>query len=74
MTAADPLITLSPEVLDGTPVFAGTRVPVKALFEYFESGERLDDFLGDFPSVSPRQALGVLELARRAVAERATAA
>ncbi len=57
------LIERSDDVLGGTPVFAGTRVPVRTLFAYLEAGDRLDDFLTDFPSVSRQQALAVLEQA-----------
>jgi len=56
------LIHESKEILGGTPVFAGTRVPVKTLFDYLEAGERLDDFLEGFPSVSREQALAVIAL------------
>jgi len=50
------------------PVFFGTRVPVKNLFDYLESGDSLDEFLEDFPSVSREQAIAALELAREALA------
>ena len=50
-----------PEILGGTPVFVGTRVPVKALLDYLEGGHRLDDFLDDFPSVTREQVVAVLE-------------
>lgn len=58
------LIEQSEDVLGGTPVFAGTRVPVKTLFDYLEAGERLDDFLEGFPSVSRQQAQAVLEFVK----------
>jgi uncharacterized protein (DUF433 family) len=58
------LIERSDDILGGTPVFAGTRVPVNTLFDYLEAGERLDDFLEGFPSVSREQAQGVLELSK----------
>ena len=54
----------NPDILGGTPVFARTRVPVRILIEYLEAGDRLDDFLQDFPSVSRDQAVAVLEKAR----------
>ena len=57
------LIQSSPEILSGTPVFAGTRVPVKTLIDYLEAGDRLDDFLEDFPTVSREQATAFLKLA-----------
>jgi uncharacterized protein (DUF433 family) len=59
------LITVSPGVLSGTPVFKGTRVPVQSLFDHLESGIGLDEFLEDFPSVSREQAVRVLEAAGR---------
>ena len=54
-----------PGISGGTPVFCGTRVPAKTLFDYLEGGETLDRFLDQFPSVSRAQVLAVLELARR---------
>ncbi|MSR76935.1 MAG: DUF433 domain-containing protein [Candidatus Omnitrophica bacterium] len=54
------LITSSKDVLGGTPVFAKTRVPVRALFDYLGAGRSLDEFLDDFPSVKRSQAVGVL--------------
>ncbi len=60
----DQLIQRSDDVLGGIPVFAGTRVPVRTLIDYLVSGERLDDFLDDFPTVSREQAVGMLELAK----------
>ena len=52
------------EILGGTPVFVGTRVPAKTLFDYLEAGDSLDAFLNDFPSVTRHQAVAALELAR----------
>jgi uncharacterized protein (DUF433 family) len=60
---ASQLIVRSADVLGGTPVFSGTRVPVRSLLEYLEGGQPLDEFLTDFPTVSREQAVGVLELA-----------
>ena len=54
----------NPDILGGTPVFDRTRVPVRILMEYLEAGDRLDDFLQDFPSVSRDQAVAVLQKAR----------
>jgi uncharacterized protein (DUF433 family) len=51
-----------PEVMGGTPVFIGTRVPAQTLIDYLEGGDSLDDFLTDFPSVSRAQAVAALEL------------
>jgi uncharacterized protein (DUF433 family) len=59
------LITSNPDRLGGTPVFAGTRVPVQTLFEYVEAGHPLDQFLDDYPSVTREHAIGVLEIAKR---------
>ncbi len=56
-----------PEILGGTPVFTGTRVPVKTLFDYLEGGETIDRFLDQFPSVSRAQAVAALDLARSSV-------
>ena len=56
-----------PEILGGTPVFIGTRVPAQALFDYLEGGESLDEFLRQFPSVSRAQAVAALELAKESV-------
>ena len=57
------LISRSDDVLAGTPVFRGTRVPVRTLVDYLAAGQRLDEFLEDFPTVRREQAAGVLELA-----------
>jgi uncharacterized protein (DUF433 family) len=56
------LIERDEEKLGGTPVFPGTRVPIKNLFDYLEAGDNLDVFLSDFPTVTREQAVGVLEL------------
>ena len=74
MSAPDPLITTSPDRLSGTPVFAGTRVPVQTLVEYLKAGDSLDDFLADFPSVSREHAVAVLEVAKSALLDKAVAA
>jgi uncharacterized protein (DUF433 family) len=55
------LINRSEDILGGTPVFAGTRVPVQTLFDYLEEGDTLDEFLDDFPAVSREHAIKVLE-------------
>jgi uncharacterized protein (DUF433 family) len=62
-----PVVTRSSEILQGTPVFSGTRVPVEALIDYLEAGDRLEDFLEDFPTVSRQQAVAALELAKEAL-------
>jgi uncharacterized protein (DUF433 family) len=56
-----PIVTSSPDILSGTPVFAGTRVPVQALIDYLEGGETIDDFLAGFPSVKREQIVAFLE-------------
>ena len=60
-------ISIDPEVMSGTPVFAGTRVPVQNLFDYLEGGDDLDEFLDDFPSVTRAAAVAVLEMAKRSL-------
>jgi uncharacterized protein (DUF433 family) len=60
-------IERSREVLGGTPVFAGTRVPVRTLIDHLEAGDSLGDFLADFPTVTREQAVAVLEQARDAL-------
>ncbi len=62
------IVHSDPEILGGTPVFVGTRVPLKALFDYLEAGQPLDEFLQDFPSVTRKQALAALESAHEALA------
>ena len=59
-----PLITINPEIHGGTPVFRGSRVPVKTLFDHLESGDSLEVFLEDFPSVSREIAVAILEQAQ----------
>ncbi|TAJ96005.1 MAG: DUF433 domain-containing protein [Gammaproteobacteria bacterium] len=55
------VIDINPEILGGTPVFKGTRVPIQNLFDYIEGDESLDGFLDDFPSVSRQQVIQLLE-------------
>jgi uncharacterized protein (DUF433 family) len=59
-----------PEILSGTPVFVGTRVPVRTLLDYLEGGDTLDEFLTDFPGVKRDQAVQFLEDAARALVDR----
>ncbi len=70
----DSVVQSDPEISGGTPVFRGTRVPVRSLFDYLEGGETLDWFLDQFPSVSRAQALAALEVARDSVLIRARSA
>lgn len=67
MPLPDPIITTSPDILGGTPVFSGTRVPIKTLFDYLEAGDPLDEFLRQFPTVSRQHAVEVLKLAGKRV-------
>ena len=60
MTAFSQIVHCDPDILSGTPVFVGTRVPVKSLFDYLEGGETLDEFLYQFPSVKREQATAAL--------------
>ena len=60
----DKLIDRNPDILGGTPVFSGTRVPVRILMEHLEAGDRLDEFLEDYPTVTRDQAIAVLERAK----------
>jgi uncharacterized protein (DUF433 family) len=64
MGARSTLITTDPEILGGTPVFTGTRVPVQTLIDYLAAGDPLADFLEDFPSVSRTLATAVLDSLR----------
>ena len=57
----DSVVRSSPDVMGGTPVFSGTRVPVETFIEYLEGGESIDDFLEGFPSVSREQVVAFLE-------------
>ena len=66
-----PPISTAPDVLGGTPVFAGTRVPVQTLLDYLKAGETIDDFLDGFPSVSRDQVIAFLEMAKDRLIESA---
>ena len=74
MTVPKPVITRSEKIMSGAVVFAGTRVPVQTLIDYLEEGDRLDDFLEDFPTVTREHAVAVLELMKEAVLSDARAA
>jgi uncharacterized protein (DUF433 family) len=73
MTAQSLPILSNPDIMGGTPVFAGTRVPVQTFVEYLEAGDPLDEFLTDFPGVTREQAVAVLELAKDLLLARAVA-
>lgn len=60
-------INIDPEIMSGTPVFSGTRVPIQALFDYLETGETMEEFLENFPSVSQKQTIEVLEKAKYSI-------
>lgn len=64
----------SPDILSGTPVFVGTRVPVRSLFDHLEAGDSLEEFLRQFPSVKREQAIAVLDAACESVASDANPA
>lgn len=66
------IINIDPEIMSGTPVFAGTRVPVKNLFDYIETGETIENFIDDFPSVKREQAISLLETAEKLLTESIT--
>lgn len=71
MPNASSIVHTDPEILGGTPVFVGTRVPVRILFEHLAAGDSVDTFLDAFPSVRREQAVAVLELAEDLVTDRA---
>jgi uncharacterized protein (DUF433 family) len=64
MGTLDSVVQVDPEILGGTPVFRGTRVPVKNLLDYLTAGDTLDQFLDDFPTVKRQQAVAALDLAK----------
>lgn len=64
MPRSSRVVHSDPDILGGTPVFVGTRVPAHSLFDYLEAGDTLDEFLRQFPSVERTQAIGALDFAR----------
>jgi uncharacterized protein (DUF433 family) len=64
------IVDSDPEIVGGTPVFVGTRVPAQPLLDYLEGGETIEEFLDDFPSVAREQAIAFLEEAGRALLAR----
>ena len=64
---AKAVVTVDPDIMSGTPCFAGTRVPVRTLLDYIEAGDSLDKFLEQFPTVSRDQAIAFLELSADAM-------
>ena len=67
MRAKKPVVHTDPEILGGTPVFVGTRVPFQTLLDYLEAGDTLNEFLDDFPTVTREQAIAALEQAKEAL-------
>jgi uncharacterized protein (DUF433 family) len=74
MTSMREVVHADPNILGGTPVFVGTRVPATSLFDYLEAGDTLDEFLRQFPSVKRDQAIAAIELARDTMLARACTA
>jgi uncharacterized protein (DUF433 family) len=60
-------INIDPEIMGGTPVFSGTRVPIQTLFDYLEGGDTFEEFLDDFSSITKDQVVEVLELAKKTI-------
>jgi len=61
------VINIDPEISGGTPVFFGTRVPIKNLFDYLETGESIETFLADFDSVKKEQVVKILEMSQKLI-------
>ena len=61
------VVSASPEIMGGTPVFSGTRVPAQTLIDYLEGGESIDNFLEGFPTVTREQVIGLLEDAKERI-------
>jgi uncharacterized protein (DUF433 family) len=74
MPANSPVVHRDPDILGGTPVFVGTRVPIRTLLDYLEAGDSLNEFLEDFPSVSREQAVAALRLAKQMLVAHANSA
>jgi uncharacterized protein (DUF433 family) len=71
ISTSKPAVHSDPEIMSGTPVFVGTRVPFQTLIDYLEAGHPLFEFLEDFPTVSKQQAVAALEQAKEALLARA---
>ncbi|WP_316766772.1 DUF433 domain-containing protein [Pedobacter frigiditerrae] len=67
MEALKDILSVDTEILGGQPVFSGTRVPIETLFDHIEKGITIDEFLEDFPGVSKKQVLALLEVANKLV-------
>ena len=74
MRKQQPAVHTDPQIMSGTPVFVGTRVPFQTLLDYLEAGDPLSEFLEDFPTVSREQAVAALEQAKDALLSRANPA
>ena len=61
------VVSIDPDVLGGTPVFRGTRVPIRSLFDYLEAGDSIEEFLQNFPTVKRKQVIALLQSARKKV-------
>ena len=72
MLAVNEVIVKDPDILGGTPVFRGTRVPLQALLDYLEGGQTLVEFLDDFPTVTRQAAISALELAKSFLVDQLT--
>lgn len=70
MIKDSPIISISPEIMGGTPVFTGTRVPIQTLLDYLKAGESIDDFLDGFPTVTREQVIALLEEAGKQLVDR----
>jgi len=70
-TSEKPIVHSDPDIMSGTPVFVGTRVPFQTLLDYLEGGQALSEFLEDFPTVSRERAVAALEEAKKALLARA---
>lgn len=69
---SEPIVCRDPEIMGGTPVFHGTRVPVQTLLDYLEAGDSIDEFLDGFPTVSREQVIAFLEQAKDKLVESAS--
>lgn len=69
----DEIVVVDPELMNGTPCFTGTRVPVRNLLDYLEAGDTLDEFLTQFPTVSREKAVAFMEQSSRLLIESVTA-
>ena len=74
MSDANRIVQRSSKIMGGTPVFAGTRVPIQTLLDFLQAGDRLDDFLDEFPTVTREQAVAFLELSMEAAVAETSAA